>query len=111
MSKTTKIVLALAVSFILILAVYAICTPEKKNASKIGEKDFMTQKKDPTTVPLGETGFETVGEDAADQLEYYKKWSQYPPYSRPLYSGQVDLLDPYNLVQAPVSVVATPASG
>ncbi|MCB1174107.1 MAG: hypothetical protein KDK39_11095 [Leptospiraceae bacterium] len=46
--------------------------------------------------------------DPVERLERFKKWAQYPPQSRPLTEGNVDLIDPYNAEKTPLSVIAKP---
>ncbi len=112
MKTTYKYLLAAAIIFIILLAVYALYVPEKSSQkkSKTSETEYMSFKKDPTMGQLGDTGFETITDDAEQMLEFYKKWSQYPPHSRPLFKGQVDLTDPYNAERPAVGIVSTPAS-
>ena len=49
--------------------------------------------------------------DPLERLERYRRWAQYPPFSRPLHAGQVDLIDPYNAERPEVSVIQEPARG
>ncbi len=112
MKNSSKYLLIAGLLFVLILAGYALFVPEKssKKTGKSSEKDYMTFKKDPTMGDIGETGFQNITDDAEQMLEFYKNWAQYPPFSRPLFKGQVDLTDPYNAESPAVEVISTPAA-
>ncbi|MBE7410705.1 MAG: hypothetical protein L6Q54_08370 [Leptospiraceae bacterium] len=112
MKQAYKYLIAASVVFIVLLAMYAIFSPDKpsEKKSKTSESEYMSFKKDPTLEQLGDTGFETITDDAEQMLEFYKKWSQYPPFSRPLHKGQVDLTDPYNPERPAIGIISVPAS-
>lgn len=74
-----------------------------------GNRDFMSSQKDPTVTPVGPEGIPIVNEDPREVLDRYLQWAQYPPHSRPLHAGMVDLLNPYDMDRPPVGVIQTPA--
>ncbi len=47
--------------------------------------------------------------DPVERLERYRKWAVFPPFSRPLHAGQLDLLEPFNAARPAVGVVREPA--
>ncbi|MCB1174540.1 MAG: hypothetical protein KDK39_13300 [Leptospiraceae bacterium] len=49
--------------------------------------------------------------DPAEELSYYKMWAKYPPTTRPLHEGQLDLLEPFTLPRAAIPVIAKAAEG
>lgn len=49
--------------------------------------------------------------DPEEELEAYKLWAKYPPTSRPLHEGQLDLLKPFKLPRTPIRVIAKKAEG
>jgi len=67
----------------------------------------MSSDKEPVVVEEG--GVPVVIEDPESALERYREWSKYPPFSRPLYAGQVDLLNPFVVNPSPVAVLQSPA--
>ncbi len=46
--------------------------------------------------------------DPRHQLQFYKEWAKYPPFSRPLTKGQVDLLHPNRAEEARTKVMLEP---
>lgn len=67
------------------------------------------QRNDPTQPTIGEDGqTQVVGVTPEERLEYYQQWAKYPPHSRPLHEGNVDLIDPYNAKKTPLGVVSKP---
>lgn len=64
---------------------------------------------DPDTTGPGDVP--QVSDDPYEVLEAYVEWAKYPPYTRPLHEGQVDLTDPFNPenLNAPVGVISKPA--
>ncbi len=74
-----------------------------------GNRDFMSSQKDPTITPVGPEGIPIVNEDPREVLDRYLQWAQYPPHSRPLHAGMVDLINPYDMDRPPVGVIQTPA--
>jgi len=58
-----------------------------------------------------DSGMPIVSDDPAEVLEDYLKWAKYPPTTRPLHEGMVDLIDPFNPdnLQTPIGVIKTPA--
>ncbi len=52
-----------------------------------------------------QTGEGSAFDDPAETLADYKKWAQYPPTTRPLHAGQVDLLRPFDLPRPPTPVL------
>lgn len=74
-----------------------------------GNRDFMSSQKDPTITPVGPEGIPIVNEDPREVLDRYLQWAQYPPHSRPLHEGMVDLINPYDMDRPPVGVIQTPA--
>ncbi len=105
----TKIIILTAVIGVLALVIILVLTSGEEKFDET-EQEFMSSREDVTLEPT-EGGLEMVAEDPAERLERYKKWAQYPPYSRPLFEGQVDLLDPFNASRPPIGVIAKPASG
>ncbi len=75
------------------------------------EKQEESSHRDPTLERVGDGPIEIVSDDPEEILERYRTWAQYPPYSRPLYSGMVDLTDPFNAERPPVGVIQNPAQG
>ncbi|MBZ0240319.1 MAG: hypothetical protein K8H77_06615, partial [Cutibacterium acnes] len=46
--------------------------------------------------------------DPRHQLQFYKEWAKYPPFSRPLTKGQIDLLRPNSGEEGRTKVVLEP---
>jgi len=95
--------------FIALLAVLIIYFLTRKPGDE--SREAMSSPRDPTLENMGEGNVPIVSEDPEEALERYTQWAQYPPYSRPLYEGMVDLTDPYNASRPPVSIISTPARG
>ncbi len=107
MNRQTLILIGLA----LIALVGAIAYTLSRGPDKVSrEEREMASEKEPG-VRIGDDGIPVIDDDPKSVLERYKKWAQYPPHTRPLYSGMVDLLNPYNLERTPVKVIAKPAEG
>ncbi|MBI3394311.1 MAG: hypothetical protein HY042_00595 [Spirochaetia bacterium] len=104
MKRNRIIVLAAAVITLLVLAIYFLLK-EDRAAKK--DQQVVSSQKDPT-LPSEIGG--AFG-DPEEQLEIYRKWAVFPPHSRPLFAGQVDLTNPYDAKSPPVGVVSKPASG
>lgn len=113
--------IALALLLLVGLILYSLAEPENSNETEeiteaqIQRDNYMASKTDPTMATGSDRGFFAAGPSGEEglqmQLEFYEKWAQYPPFSRPLNEGQVDLLDPYQIRLAPVRVISQPAQG
>lgn len=111
-NKQTLLLLAAGAVIVVLLVVFVLLSGGGDDGLSPGD-DVITSREDPTAPGGGGidpvTG--TAQIDPVEQLEIYRRWSQYPPWSRPLHEGMVDLLDPYNSERPPVGVISRPARG
>ncbi|MCE9599945.1 MAG: hypothetical protein K8S54_18440 [Spirochaetia bacterium] len=108
--KRNQLIIIGSILGVLILVVgYVLMRDDSKTRN--AERDLLSSQKDPTVTPVGPEGIPIVNEDPREVLDRYVKWSQYPPHSRPLHAGMVDLIDPYNMDRPPVGVIQSPAQG
>ncbi|HMX58534.1 MAG TPA: hypothetical protein PKE49_18545 [Leptospiraceae bacterium] len=109
MKVPKRLIASLAVAIVLIgVIAYFLLAPSR------AQREQAQRESGSQTEPglrTDENGMPVIDDDPAAHLERYRKWAQYPPNSRPLFAGQVDLLDPYNAEKNPVYVVQTPAEG
>ena len=105
----TKLMILVAVIGVLAILIVMVLSGGEEDFDQ-AEQDMMSSHDD-VTMETTEDGVPIVSEDPVERLERYKKWAQYPPFSRPLFEGQVDLTDPYNAERPAVGVVEKPASG
>ena len=107
MKRNQLIILGSILVLLIVAVAFFLIRDDSKNRD--AERDLLSSHKDPTISPVGPEGIPIVNEDPREVLERYVKWAQYPPTSRPLHAGMVDLTDPYNMDRPPVGVVAKPA--
>ncbi len=97
-----------AIIALLALVLYVLSSSDVKD----DDQPYMESRDDPSAPGGGgedaALGFPSV--DPVERLERYRQWAQYPPWTRPLSAGQVDLLEPYNGNRPAVGVIAQPAS-
>ncbi|MBI3396325.1 MAG: hypothetical protein HY042_10860, partial [Spirochaetia bacterium] len=105
--KQTAILLGAAGLVLIVLIWFALRSP---STDRTREQQDMSSTKEPG-VRMGDDGIPVIEDDPKSVLERYKKWAVYPPHSRPLYAGQVDLTQPYTLPRTPVGVIEKPAQG
>lgn len=108
MNKNTFVIIGVAVAAIFAVILFVLVQGDDTGPG--AEDPDITATTDPT---LPDDQSVTVEEsfDPRETLKRYKKWAQYPPYSRPLHEGQVDLLDPYNAERPPIRVISKRAEG
>ena len=110
-SKLPMILIGAVVLVLVVFTVYLL-TSDSSTQGTPGDEDITASPFDPTVERLGEDGeFVAVDEDPIAKLERYKKWAQYPPYSRPLYEWQEDLTNPFEFKLPPTGVISKPAEG
>lgn len=107
MDKTKIIILTAIIGVLAIVIVLVLSGGEEPYDGS--EEEMMSSHED-VTLETTEGGLNVIQEDPQERLERYKKWAQYPPHSRPLFEGQVDLIEPYNAERPPVGVIDQPAS-
>ncbi|HMW61239.1 MAG TPA: hypothetical protein PKA91_16410, partial [Leptospiraceae bacterium] len=93
MKVPKRLIASLAVAIVLIgVIAYFLLAPSR------AQREQAQRESGSQTEPglrTDENGMPVIDDDPAAHLERYRKWAQYPPNSRPLFAGQVDLLDPY----------------
>ena len=97
------------IGVILLIVVFLLANEDSVDVKR--EKKMIASGKDPTA--LGSDG-SLAGSGTvtpALQLELYRKWAQYPPYSRPLFRGMVDMTEPYDATRPPIRLIKEPAQG
>ena len=109
MNKNLFFILAGAIALVFAVLIFVLLQGSGSDSRDFDDPD-LTATEDPT---LPDPGSMTLEEsfDPGETLTRYKKWAQYPPYSRPLHEGQVDLLDPYNAKRPPIAVLKKKAEG
>jgi len=93
---------------LLAVIVYMLVSPSRRDRDQKA-RDQGSQSE--PGMRMDEYGVLILEDDPAGHLERYKKWAQYPPFARPLTSGQVDLLNPYSAERPPIGVLQSPAQG
>lgn len=95
------------IGVILVIVVYLLVSEDSVNVKR--EKEMISSSKDPTAGGDGTFGNTSVTPEL--QLDLYRKWAQYPPYSRPLFKGMVDMTEPFDATRPPLAVIKEPAEG
>ena len=96
-----KRILIIILSVIAIAAIVLISILIIKPTSNVIDAD-MASGEDPSLQYFGEDNqLVLINENPVDVLNQFMKWSQYPPDSRPLFEGQVDLIEPYTIKNLP----------
>lgn len=104
-----RFIAAIAIGLVLLIGIiYLLMSPSRQSREQ-SERDQASSSE--PGMRMDDSGQLIIEDDPATHLERYKKWAQYPPTSRPLFSGQVDLLDPYNATKPPIGVLQSPAQG
>ena len=97
------------IGVILLIVVFLLANEDSVDVKR--EKNMISSGKDPTA---GGADGSLAGSGTitpALQLELYRKWAQYPPYSRPLFKGMVDMTEPYDATRPPIRLISEPAQG
>ena len=100
------------IGFIFIIVIYLLASERPMDIDR--EQDMISSESDPTRGDNGDNGggdVEGVPGSPEHQLELYRRWAKYPPYSRPLFAGQVDRTDPFNANRPPIKIIAEPGKG
>ncbi len=105
-----KKMVGLGIALVVVLGVVTLWLLSGEDTSS-GKKmdDVMSSGKDPTITMEGDIPM--VKDDPQEVLEQYRRWAQYPPFSRPLHAGQRDLLEPYDGDRPAIGVIAEKAEG
>ncbi|MBX7058242.1 MAG: hypothetical protein K1X75_09250 [Leptospirales bacterium] len=108
--QNRKLLLAIGGALAVVLLVVLFFMIRNADRSESEDGRMMGER----TAPDGSGGSadEALGIEANDpqeRLDRYVRWAKYPPFTRPLSQGQVDLLDPYNAERPAVNVVLRPA--
>ncbi|MEQ9367146.1 MAG: hypothetical protein RIF32_23130, partial [Leptospirales bacterium] len=98
----------------LLLVIFYVLGNDRSGA---GDQDIVASPTDPSQDVPGRPGSQDDSggavfippNDPVERLERYRKWAVFPPFSRPLHAGQVDLLEPYSAARPAVGVIKTPA--
>ena len=109
MNKKIIAIAAVAVFALLGIIIYLLSGDMDTEKETRTGKDIISSPKDPSLMPGKSGTIPIVDEDPQEALDRYRKWAMYPPFSRPLHAGQVDLLDPYSGDRPAVSVIRVPA--
>lgn len=102
MTKNTRRMLHLswiAIALLVVVYVAAVFTGSSDRSGPSSDRQSQEE-----WAKITEGGF-IVGVDPSKQLEYYKNWAKYPPFSRPLEADQIDLLEPNRGVEPATPVV------
>ena len=111
-NKTPLIAIGAVLAVLIVFTVYRLFFFNSEDSGPPEDEAITSAPFDPTMERMGENGeFVAVDEDPVAKLERYKKWAQYPPYSRPLYEWQEDLTNPYDFKLPEVGVISKPAEG
>ncbi len=97
------------IGVILLVVVFLLASEDSVDVKR--EKKMISSGKDPTMGgPDGSlAGSGTITPEL--QLELYRKWAQYPPESRPLFPGMVDMLEPFDATRPPIKIIKEPGQG
>lgn len=106
--KNKMVIVGAVVVIALIAVVIMLLSGDGGDAGK--RQAQMGSDKDPTVTMEG-GDIPIVRDDPQEALDRYKRWAQYPPTTRPLHAGMVDLLEPYNADNPALGVIASPAKG
>ncbi len=102
MNKKNAMILAMG-ALLAALIVVIVYTLGGDGSDSDGNDDYISSHEDPTKPRpgrAGKAGGPAPGAStAAIQLERYRKWALYPPHSRPLHAGMVDLIQPYKVTR------------
>ena len=108
MRKNLVMIGIVVVGALVVLTIFLLSGDESRSRKK-GDT-VITSDRDPTISSEG-GNIPLVREDPQEALDRYRKWAQYPPFSRPLHAGQHDLLHPYDAERPAIGVISEKAEG
>jgi len=116
--KNNKIWIFGLVGIVLIgVLVYFLLPSSKLSSSGSKNKINMSKTTDPTQSPADMTDTTVQTSDSGDMgitpkflLDQYLEWAQYPPHSRPVSNANVDIAEPFFVMESPLVMVDSPTS-
>ena len=110
-TKNKPLIVLAALVVIALIGITIYVMSDTDDFSEKERSDIITSEKAPGSDSGDRESAAKPSMDPEEELAAYKLWAQYPPTTRPLHEGQLDLLKPYTLPRTPVRVIAKPAEG